>query len=152
MMPQWEHIYIYTFSNIMSNSLNAQSSPLHPNNPENESSFVKELKSCLKLLDTVMSNFSTIVKKCHHSQPLPVGLEQPFNELYSLLHPCLVDHNKKSNVVALVMGKRGTGKTLLVEHTLATLQQETMCPFCVVCLNGLAIHGNDVGYAVKEII
>ena len=114
---------------------------------------IVELKNRVKLLDTVASNFSCNLRKRRHlDNSPPKGLEEPYKELYSLLYPSLVEQNTKSNVAALVMGKRGSGKTLLVQHTLAALEQQATRPFRVVHLNGLVIRGDDVGYAVKEII
>ena len=99
-------------------------------------------------LDTIIGSFSDRKRRC--SQP-PVGLEKPFHELYSLLHPCLVGRQENANRAALVMGMRGSGKTLLVEHTIDCLARE-QCHFRVVRLNGLVIRGDDVGFAVKEMI
>jgi len=129
-----------------------EASPVQPTATIKDSHVITELKNRVKLLDTVASNFSSNLQKRRRSYQPPVGLETPYNELYSLLHPCLVENNSKQNVAALVMGKRGTGKTLLVEDTLSTLQDEASRKFRIVRLNGLVIRGDDVGHAVKEII
>jgi len=71
----------------------------------------------------------------------------PDDDLYRLLHPCLVE--QKSNVTVFVMGSRGSGKSRLVENTLLKLDQTK---FCVLRLNGLMIRGNDVGFAVNELV
>lgn len=112
------------------------------------SSLRENIKTTIKNLDTIIGSFSDRKRRC--SQP-PVGLEKPFHELYSLLHPCLVGRQENANRAALVMGMRGSGKTLLVEHTIDCLARE-QCHFRVVRLNGLVIRGDDVGFAVKEMI
>jgi Cdc6-like AAA superfamily ATPase len=82
----------------------------------------------------------------------PVGREKPFNELYKLLHPCLVGHEKKASRAALIIGMRGSGKTFLVEHTIDSLSTEQYFRVVRLQLNGLVIRGDDVGFCVKEII
>ena len=103
-----------------------------------------KLKSQVAMLDTLIARHNL---NSHHDAP-PVGLEASYRNLYSLLQPCL--STKNQNVAALVMGKRGTGKTLLVERTLHALAKE--CKFRVVRLHGLVIKGDDVGHVVQEIV
>jgi Cdc6-like AAA superfamily ATPase len=67
--------------------------------------------------------------------------------LYRLLYPCLVEH--KTNSAAFIMGGRGSGKSRLVENCLARMDQSK---FRVLRLNGLVIRGNDVGFAVHELV
>jgi Cdc6-like AAA superfamily ATPase len=107
----------------------------------------KELETKVKSLDENIASFSD--RKRRRSQP-PVGLEKPFHELCKLLHPCLVGRERKASRAALIMGMRGSGKTLLVEHTIDSLLTEQY--FRVVRLNGLVIRGDDVGFCVKEIL
>lgn len=69
------------------------------------------------------------------------------NELYQLLHPCLVE--RSTNVAAFVMGARGSGKSTLVEACLAKLDD---AKFRTIRLNGLVAKGNDVGFCVHELV
>jgi Cdc6-like AAA superfamily ATPase len=120
-----------------------------PDASQEDSPLRKELETTVKRLDESISRFSDRKRRRCRSQP-PVGLEEPFNELFKLLHPCLVGREKNSGRAALIMGMRGSGKTLLVEHTIDSLAAEQY--FRVVRLNGLVIRGDDVGFCVKEII
>lgn len=69
------------------------------------------------------------------------------DDLYRLLFPCLVEH--KNNVAAFVMGRRGCGKSRLVENCLSRMDQSK---FHTLRLNGLALRGNDVSSAVVELV
>jgi Cdc6-like AAA superfamily ATPase len=69
------------------------------------------------------------------------------DDLYRLLYPCLVQ--RKNNAAAFVMGSRGCGKSRLVENCLARMDQSK---FHTLRLNGLVIRGNDVGFAVNELV
>ncbi|CAB9519359.1 expressed unknown protein [Seminavis robusta] len=95
----------------------------------------------------------------------PVGLESQFEQLYSLLHPCLVVHENETNAAAFLLGQRGMGKGLLVERCLQALQDElTFAPsstnkksnkmqhFRVVKVHGVLIPGNDVSLVVKDML
>jgi hypothetical protein len=121
-----------------------------PQTTLNTGSNQEMLETRLGLLDSLCSNFSDNPRKRQRHSPPPEGLTTPCNDLYTLLHPCLVERNPKSNVAALVMGKRGTGKTLVVEHAIQSLLEQNT--FRVVKINGLLIRGDDVSFAVREII
>jgi hypothetical protein len=88
----------------------------------------------------------------------PVGLEQQFKELYTMLHPCLVQRDGKNNASAFLQGTRGSGKTLLLNQCLQAFQDElslqtnTKAPFRIVRLNGIMIPGDNVAIVVKEIL
>ena len=101
----------------------------------------------------------------------PKHLERPFQELYSILYPCLRPRRSSTEDVtttsAIVMGPRGSGKSLLVERCLAACQhagavQESettsskdskkKVPFRKVAVNGIVVRGEDVPSVVYEII
>jgi Cdc6-like AAA superfamily ATPase len=104
----------------------------------------------------------------------PPGLEKEFHELYSILYPCLVERgdNQKANAAAILMGRRGSGKTILLERCLQCLQEKVReqqqqqqaasknesnnnndkSMFRIVTLNGLMVRGDNVGFCVKEIV
>ena len=81
-------------------------------------------------------------RKRSHSETKSVD-----EDLYRLLHPCLVEH--KTNVAAFVMGSRGSGKSRLVENCLSRMDRSK---FRTLRLNGLVVRGNDVAFAVNELV
>jgi hypothetical protein len=88
----------------------------------------------------------------------PAGLEQQFQELYSMLHPCLVQRDGKNNASAFLQGTRGSGKSLLLNqcleafHDELSMQKERKALFRIVKLNGIIIPGDNVWIVVKEIL
>ena len=111
----------------------------------------------------------------------PVGLESQFEQLYCLLHPCLVVREQESNAAAFCLGHRGMGKSILVERCLQAFQDEISCSqvpqtnnsrednnndtstvnipvvkmptmFRVVRVHGILIPGHDVGLVVKDML
>lgn len=88
----------------------------------------------------------------------PAGLEQQFQELYSMLHPCLVQRDGKNNASAFLQGTRGSGKTLLLNqcleafHDELSMQKKQKALFRIVKLNGIIIPGDNVWIVVKEIL
>lgn len=111
----------------------------------------------------------------------PVGLESQFEQLYCLLHPCLVVREQESNAAAFCLGHRGMGKSILVERCLQAFQDEISCQtigassgasvednkhnigtanahvtiptmFRVVRVHGILIPGHDVGLVVKDML
>ena len=77
----------------------------------------------------------------------PRGLEKHFDELCSILKPCLVDQN--TNVATFLVGSRGSGKSRLIENCLQSLETQNVR---IVRINGLVLKGEDVGVVVREII
>jgi len=119
----------------------------------------------------------------------PVGLEEPFKQLYSIIFPALhrdsiknrsplknsntapVPEGKTSSVVnppstfktvlssssaAILMGVKGSGKTLLLERVLAACREQLQnCGrrlYRMVEINGIVCRGEDVASVVYEII
>jgi Cdc6-like AAA superfamily ATPase len=94
----------------------------------------------------------------------PTSLEAPFQELYSILYPCLRPRKSPTEdattASAILMGPRGSGKSLLVERCLAACQhsqaddKETNggARFRKVVVNGIVVRGEDVPSVVYEII
>jgi hypothetical protein len=88
----------------------------------------------------------------------PAGLEKQFQELYTMLHPCLVQRDGKDNASAFLQGTRGSGKSLLLNqclqafHDELSMQKERKPLFRIVKLNGIIIPGDNVGIVVKEIL
>lgn len=96
----------------------------------------------------------------------PKSLEAPFQELYSILYPCLRPRQSATEdattASAILMGPRGSGKSLLVERCLAACQhskgnndrEETNegARFRKVLVNGIVVRGEDVPSVVYEII
>ena len=70
------------------------------------------LENRLGLLDSLCSNFSDNPRKRQRHSLAPEGLATPCDDLYTLLHPCLVERNPKSNVAALVMASAGLERLL----------------------------------------
>jgi len=78
------------------------------------------------------------------------GLEQPYTELYGLLHRTL---NSSVNNAALLMGPRGSGRHALLESVLNRLRDEVRREgrgFIVVRLHG-ALHTDDT-LSIREIV
>jgi hypothetical protein len=86
----------------------------------------------------------------------PAGLEQQFKELYTMLHPCLVQRDGKNNASAFLQGTRGSGKSLLLNQCLEafhddlTMQKERKAPFRIVKLDGIIIPGDNVAIVVNS--
>jgi AAA ATPase domain/Origin recognition complex (ORC) subunit 4 C-terminus len=93
-------------------------------------------------LDGIINGLGDGTRKRVHEEMLDVD-----DCLYSLLSPCLMEH--KSNVSAFIMGPRGSGKSRLVESCLSRMDGSM---FYTLRLNGLVIRGNDVGFAVNELL
>ena len=77
----------------------------------------------------------------------PRGLEKHFDELCSILKPCLVDQS--TNVATFLVGSRGSGKSRLIENCLQSFETQKVR---IVRINGLVLKGEDVGVVVREII
>lgn len=94
------------------------------------------------ILDRMADNYPT-------SRPSkrPRRMEQHFDELCSILKPCLED--KTSSLAAWLFGSRGSGKTHLIESCLQSFSKHQVR---VVRINGLVLKGDDVGIVVREII
>ncbi len=87
----------------------------------------------------------------------PKNLELPFQELYSILYPCLRPRKSSSEgsttASAILMGPRGSGKSLLLERCLAACQHaHERARFRKVFVNGIVVRGEDVPGVVYEII
>ena len=86
----------------------------------------------------------------------PTGLEEPFKQLYSILFPCLCSKNDSSMTAsAILMGPRGSGKSLVLERCLAACQhqqQQSKTNFRKVMINGIVCRGEDVPSVVYEMI
>lgn len=86
----------------------------------------------------------------------PPGLEEPFQQLHSILFPCLCrqkDEEFGTTASAILMGPRGSGKSLLLERCLAACQhQEPNTTFRKVVINGIVCRGEDVPSVVYEMI
>jgi Cdc6-like AAA superfamily ATPase len=86
----------------------------------------------------------------------PKNLEGPFQELYSILYPCLrprsSSHEEATTASAILMGPRGSGKSLLVHRCLEACQQAHGSKFRKVVVNGIVVRGEDVPSVVYEII
>lgn len=115
----------------------------------------------------------------------PTGLEEPFKQLYSIIFPALCQtplsclspaKNSNSHSVsrsessfsspfktmvsassaAILMGVKGSGKTLLLERVLAAcheqLQHYGHRLYRMVEINGIVCRGQDVGSVIYEII
>lgn len=92
----------------------------------------------------------------------PKNQESAFQELFSLLYPCLrprLDESDDSTTAsAIIMGPRGSGKSLLVERCLAACQHQartqTKQPanYRKVMINGIVVRGEDVPSVVYEMI
>ena len=130
------------------------------------------LKAQIQHADDVLSNFSDTATNFRpgrrslwnntSSPPLseitriyaPVGLEHHFQDLYRILHPCLVQ--RTGNASAFLQGARGSGKSTLLRHCLAActdeLQQQKMPPFRTVSLHGIAVPGKHVSLVLTEIL
>lgn len=135
----------------------------------------KQPSSSYSTQSSNQQNNSTATSDSHASYA-PPGLEKEFHELYSTLAPCLVERTNKANVAAVLMGKRGSGKSMLLERCLTCLQEEVReqqrneCQnsnnnqdeddsymagrsmFRIVTLNGLMVRGDHVGFCVREIV
>jgi Cdc6-like AAA superfamily ATPase len=81
----------------------------------------------------------------------PIGLEEAFQQLYSILYPCLCG-NDSTTASAILMGPRGSGKSLLLERCLSACLESDKAKFRKVPINGICIRGEDVPSVVFEII
>mmetsp|Transcript_2853 Transcript_2853/g.6739 ORF Transcript_2853/g.6739 Transcript_2853/m.6739 type:complete len:637 (-) Transcript_2853:11-1921(-) len=98
----------------------------------------------------------------------PTGLEEPFKQLYSIIFPALfrsggkTDETSKtlisSSSAAILMGVKGSGKTLLLERVLAACREQLQDHnirgrlYRMVEVNGIVCRGEDVASVVYEII
>jgi len=92
----------------------------------------------------------------------PKNLAIPFQELYSILYPCLrprssltsssFNDDEATTAAAFIMGPRGSGKSLLVDRCLEACQQAHGSKFRKVVVNGIVVRGDDVPSVVYEII
>jgi Cdc6-like AAA superfamily ATPase len=85
----------------------------------------------------------------------PPGLEESFQQLYSILYPCLCSKESSSGS-AILMGPRGSGKSLLLERALQACQRfspkDEVLNYRKVSINGIVIRGEDVPSVIFEII
>lgn len=108
----------------------------------------------------------------------PPGLEEPFKQLYSILFPALFKGASKntpgldgsntpestfpipvsSSSAAILMGVKGSGKTLLLEGVLMACRKQLQHYnggrrlYRVVEINGIVCRGEEVGTVVYEMI
>lgn len=95
----------------------------------------------------------------------PSGLEEPFKQLYSIIFPALFRANGQSakrtlissSSAAILMGVKGSGKTLLLERVLAACREQLpqhnhQQLYRMVEINGIVCRGEDVASVVYEII
>ena len=102
----------------------------------------------------------------------PAGLEDPFKQLYSIIFPALFRAPIKNSITtsgaqpsrtlissssaAILMGVKGSGKSLLLERVLAAcreqLQDSGRRLYRMVEINGIVCRGEDVASVVYEII
>ena len=98
----------------------------------------------------------------------PPGLEEPFKQLYSIIFPALFRSDCKndetttssktlisSSSAAILMGVKGSGKTLLLERVLAACREQLQTHgrlYRMVEVNGIVCRGEDVASVVYEII
>ncbi|KAL3927539.1 MAG: hypothetical protein SGBAC_013047 [Bacillariaceae sp.] len=90
----------------------------------------------------------------------PPGLEEQFKEVRSVLLPCLTStssfsNDKVSSTASLVLiGDRGSGKSLLLERCLQACQCEypDAAKFRRIHINGIVCRGSDVSAVVYEMI
>ena len=98
----------------------------------------------------------------------PLGLEDQFRQLYSIINSSLHRPSKStmpsssfldpisSSAAAILLGKRGSGKSLLLERVLLACRRQQRCSsnalYRVVTVNGIVCRGQDVSSVVYEII
>ena len=89
----------------------------------------------------------------------PLGLEEPFQILHSMLHPILCEGDS-SNASAILMGPRGSGKSLLLERVLQSISKSVSSSttdnrkikFRKVHIHGICVRGEDVASVIFEIM
>lgn len=128
-------------------------------------------KLTLDELDTSISRFtddpSHATGVCQNSEEesiirmfSPPGLEEAFKQLYSILVPCLSStsatsvHKSPSTASAILMGPRGSGKSLLLDSCLRACRHQNPddSNYRQVSVNGILSRGLDVSAVVYEII
>jgi Cdc6-like AAA superfamily ATPase len=147
----------------------------HPSqeiNPDPEKDASKSKKeSTLDELDKLISRFSddashekTETKNSGEESIIrmfsPPGLEEAFKQLHSILVPCLLSRSAlseqkiSSTASAILMGPRGSGKSLLLNSCLKAYQYQNpdATKFRQVTVNGIVCRGSDVSAVVFEII
>jgi len=77
----------------------------------------------------------------------PKGLEEPFQQLCSVLHPCL--SRQRSSGAAILLGPRGSGKSLVLDRCLAACNHATLR---LVHVHGILCRGSHVPRVIYEII
>ena len=87
----------------------------------------------------------------------PIGLKTPFEKLYSILRPSLIPGETQTNGAAFLQGRRGSGKTLVLERCLQALRDELSTrtnqrPFRVISLNGILVPGKHIAIVLNEIL
>ncbi|CAJ1912934.1 unnamed protein product [Cylindrotheca closterium] len=90
----------------------------------------------------------------------PPGLEEQFKDVRSVLLPCLTStssfsKDKVSSTASVVLiGDRGSGKSLLLERCLQACQYEypDAAKFRRIHINGIVCRGSDVSAVVYEMI
>lgn len=90
----------------------------------------------------------------------PPGLEEPFKDIRSALLPCLTSTSSFSNekvsstASVVLIGDRGSGKSLLLERCLQACQYEYPggAKFRRIHINGIVCRGSDVSAVVYEMI
>ncbi|KAG7364788.1 AAA ATPase domain containing protein [Nitzschia inconspicua] len=140
-----------------------------------EPSSTLELPSLLNNLRDTIAQFSdgnllihpeeTIVEESILRRFAPPGLEEQFQQLYSILYSNLHIPQEgetirmetvSSSTAAILMGTKGSGKSLLLERCLAACQEQLKQPKQALCrqvsINGILCRGQDVGAVVYEII
>lgn len=142
---------------------------------------IERARKHLSLLDQILERFSEaplMIVRQHHDGNLwkettidsgtgpsleaitaayaPRGLEHQFQQLYRILHPCLVQWESRTNGSAFLQGTRGSGKSLVLDRCLQACRDELdsrgQRHFRVVTLNGILIPGRHVSLVVTEIL
>lgn len=83
----------------------------------------------------------------------PKLLQSQFQQLFSVLSPCLCREEDTMTAAAILMGPRGSGKSLLLDRCFAACRHlHPSKKFRKVVINGILSRGEDVPSVVYEII
>jgi len=110
------------------------------------------LEKCIQSVDVALTaleeNTATHTRKRRRSGEPPVGLGKPYEQLKNLLQPALLGGGS-SNVSAILMGPRGSGKSLVLDSVLETMDRSK---FRLIRLHGLVVRGDCVSVVATEIV
>lgn len=120
------------------------------------------------------SNNNATIEESLIERYSPPGLEEPFKQLHSIIAPSLVrsnideddvndgmlstgmTHSVSSSSAAILMGTKGSGKSLLLERVLAACEEQQRhrggARYRMVSINGIICRGQDVATVVYEIV